>query len=109
LVLVRDFTNWIDGKGYDLTATSENNLQFRVSWRITYQEDYYSILTLTIRQLLAPGSERRTKQFARLLEKYLQQVGQGLEYYMRTGRRVTRNQFGAHRLFSPPVAETNVT
>ncbi|MGB5844906.1 MAG: hypothetical protein WBG94_10710 [Anaerolineales bacterium] len=109
LVLVRDFTNWIDGKGYDLTATSENNLQFRVSWRITYQEDYYSTLTLTIRQLLDPGSERKTKQFARLLEKYLQQVGQGLEYYMRTGQRVTRNQFGAHRLFSPPVAETNVT
>jgi len=105
LVLDRNFTSWIEGTGYDLTASSQDGLQFMVSWRITYEDDYYSTLTLTIRQLLEPGSERKMKQFGRLLEKYLQQVLQGLEYYMRTGKRVTRNQFGAHRLFSPPVAE----
>ena len=105
LVLERDFTNWIEGTGYDLTASSQDGLQFMVSWRIKYKDDYYSTLTLTIRQLLDPSSERKMKQFGRLLEKYLQQVLQGLEYYMRTGTRVTRNQFGAHRLFSPPVAD----
>jgi hypothetical protein len=105
LVLEREFTDWIDGVGYDLTASVEDGLKFKVSWRITYEDDYYSTLTLTIRQLLEPGSERKMKQFGRLLEKYLQQVLQGFEYYMRTGKRVSRNQFGAHRLFSPPVSE----
>ena len=109
LVLVRDFTNWIDGMGYDLTATSQEGLRFNVSWRITYKENYYSTLTLTIQQVLEHGSERKADQFSRLLNKYLQQVSQGIEFYMRTGKRVTRNQFGAHRLFSPPVAETNKT
>jgi hypothetical protein len=105
LVLERDFTNWIEGIGYDLTASSQDGLQFKVSWRITYEDDYYSTLFLTIRQLLEPDSERKVKQFDRLLTKYLGQVLQGFEYYMRTGERVTRNQFGSHRLFSPPVAE----
>ena len=105
LVLERDFTNWIEGTGYDLTASSQDGLKFMVSWRITYKDDYYSTLTLTIRQVIEQGSERKMEQFGRLLDKYLQQVLQGLEYYMRTGKRVTRNQFGAHRLFSPPVAE----
>jgi hypothetical protein len=106
LVLVREFTHWIEGTGYDLVASAEEGLRFTVSWRIAPNEKNGSNLSLTIRQMLEPGSERRTKQFSRLLDKYLQQVCQGFEYYLRTGDRVTRNQFGSHRLFSPPVAET---
>lgn len=105
LVLVREFTNWIDGTGYDLTASSEDGLKFQVSWRISSEDEEYSTLSITIRQLVDPGSERKMKQLSRLLKKYLQQVLQGFEYYMHTGNPVTRNQFGAHRLFSPPVAE----
>ena len=105
LVLVREFTAWIEGIGYDLTATSQDDTQFKVSWRITPAENNHSSLTLTIRQVLEQGSERKMKQYVRLLEKYLNQVGQGCEYYLRTGERVRRNQFGSHRLFSPPVAK----
>jgi hypothetical protein len=105
LVLVRDFTAWMDRQGYDLIASAEEGLQFKVSWRILSENDGYSTLNLTIRQILDEESERKTQQYARLLAKYLQQVGQGFEYYLRTGERVTRNQFGSHRLFSPPVAD----
>lgn len=105
LVLVREFTAWIEGIGYDLTATSEDGMQFKVSWRITPAENNHSCLTLTIRQVLEQGSDRKMKQYSRLLKKYLIQVGQGCEYYLRTGERVRRNQFGSHRLFSPPATK----
>jgi hypothetical protein len=105
LVLVRDFTAWSEGTGYDLTATSDNGMQFKVFWRITTEGDESSALNLTIKQVLEQSSEKRVKQYAKLLGKYLKQVGQGFEYYLSTGERVTRNQFGSHRLFSPPVAK----
>ena len=105
LVLVREFNVWIEGIGYDLTATSENGMQFKVSWRITPAENNHSSLTLTISQVLEQESESKMKQFSRLLKKYLIQVGGGCEYFLRTGERVKRNQFGSHRLFSPPVAK----
>ena len=105
LVLMREFTSWIEGVGYDLTASSDDGFKFQVAWRITDEDEQYSKLTITIRQLVDPGSERKMNQLARLLKKYLQQVLQGFEYYTRTGNRVSRNQFGAHRLFSPPLAE----
>ena len=102
---MREFITWIEGTGYDLTATSDNGMQFKVTWRITPAENNNSSLTLTIRQVLEQGSERRMQQYSRLLEKYLKQVGQGFEYYLLTGKRVGRNQFGSHRLFSPPLAK----
>lgn len=105
LILVRDFTAWFEGTGYDLSASAENGMQFKVSWRITTEMNESSALNLTIRQVLGQSSEKRVQQYARLLDKYLKQVGQGLEYYLRTGERVKRNQFGSHRLFSPPVAK----
>jgi hypothetical protein len=103
LVLVRYFIDWIDGIGYDLIASADEGLQFKVSWRISTDGDQNSILNLTIRQHIEHSSEKRTRQFSRLLAKYLKQVGKGFEYYLSTGERVTRNQFGSHRLFSPPI------
>ncbi len=103
LVILREFTAWFDGTGYDLTATSQDGMQFKVKWSISSSDKDSSSLTLTIRQVLGYHSEKRMKQNARLLGKYLKQVGQGFEYYLRTGERVTRNQFGSHRLFSPPI------
>jgi hypothetical protein len=105
LVLVRDFTDWIEGQGYDLVASAEEGLQFKVTWRILKENVGTSFLNLTIYQVLDQETDRKVQQYSRLLAKYLQQVGQGFEYYLHTGERVTRNQFGAHRLFSPPVVQ----
>ena len=57
LVLVRDFTAWVDRQGYDLIASAEEGLQFKVSWRILSEKDGYSKLNLTIRQILDEESE----------------------------------------------------
>lgn len=103
LVLVRDFDAWYEGTGYDLIAKAEMGLRFRVCWRINPSEDNHSSLTITIQQFPDQMSEKKLDQYARLLHKYLQQVGQGVEYHLRTGERVTRNQFGSHRFFSPPI------
>lgn len=103
LILTREIDRWIDGEGYDLIASAEDVLNFRVYWRIHEEKAGRSSLEITIRQILEQIDERKTKQFSRLLAKYLQQVGKGFEYYINTGEKVTRNQFGSHRLFSPPV------
>ena len=103
LIIIREFNTWLEGIGYDLTASDQDQLHFKVSWRISSTENDHSLLTITIKQVVGQHSERRVKQFSRLLDKYLIQVGQGIDYYLRTGERVTRNQFGSHRLFSPPL------
>lgn len=103
LVLTREFDKWIDGEGYDLTASAEDGLSFRVYWRIQEEIDEKSSLNITIRQVLDQVDERKARLFTRLLAKYLQQVGQGFEFYLRTGEKVSRNQFGSHRLFSAPM------
>ena len=103
LVLVRDFDGWYEGTGYDLIAKADMGLHFRVLWRINPSEDNHSFLTITIQQFPDQMSEKKLDQYARLLHKYLRQVGQGVEYHLRTGERVTRNQFGSHRFFSPPI------
>ena len=105
LVLVREFINWIEGDGYDLIAGSEEGMRFKVSWRITDEEHGKSCLTLSIRPYIMGNSEKRMRQFSRLLGKYLNQVSKGFEYYMRTGKPIARNQFGSHRWFSPPVPQ----
>jgi hypothetical protein len=107
LVLVREFDAWFEGTGYDLTASADNGMQFKVYWRIQTGDNHHSSLTLTIKQVDQQLSEKKLEQYARLLNKYLQQVGQGLEYYLRTRERVTRNQFGSHRFFSPPIEKQN--
>ena len=103
LVLTREFDRWIDGEGYDLIASADDVLKFKVYWRIHAQNNESNRLNITIQQMLEQEDERRARLFTRLLAKYLQQVGQGFEYYIRTGKKVSRNQFGSHRLFSPPV------
>jgi hypothetical protein len=40
-----------------------------------------------------------------MLTRYLRAVMSGIAWRVTTGRPVRRNQFGAHRWFSPPVAE----
>lgn len=105
LVLVREFITWNEGDGYDLIASAVDVMRVKVSWRITEEEHNQSCLNLTIRPYIMDNSEKRMRQYSRLLGKYLGQVLQGFEYYMRTGKPVTRNQFGSHRWFSPPVPQ----
>ena len=63
-------------------------------------DDYY-------RTLLSPNVPEFIRwlpyvlRLSPLLSGYLESVLKGLEYYITTGQKVKRNQFGAHPLFSP--------
>ena len=105
VVFERRFTSWIEGQGYDLLGMTGDGTGYKVSWRIRDLGPRQSALTITIWPIIPEGAGDRSKQLARLLLRYLQQVGDGIKYYIRTGEPVTRNQFGSHRLFSPPVAD----
>lgn len=105
LILVRNFTAWIEGVGYDLDARSEDGMRFKVTWRIKAEGDNSSSLSVTITPYTAQGSSRRKGRYTRLLGSYLELTLKGFESYIHTGEQVRRNQFGSHRLFSPPVAE----
>ena len=102
-VFERQFTGWDEGLGYDLLGTTDDGTRYRVSWLIEPVGPVGSSLTITIRPIIEPGSEDRSAQISRLLTRYLEQVAEGLAYYIDTGQPVSRNQFGSHRLFSPPV------
>ena len=105
VVFERHFVGWMDGVGFDIDGSTDDGTRYRVSWRIEETGSEASTLTITIWLVVPPGVEDRSRQMSRLLTRYLKQVGKGLQHYIRTGEPVSRNQFGAHRLFSPQVTE----
>jgi hypothetical protein len=74
LVIGREFTNWFEGQGYDLFAEG-SGMQFKVTWCITPSDQDRCSLTITIKQVVRHQSEKRVRQNARLLGKYLKQGG----------------------------------
>jgi hypothetical protein len=109
MVLWRDFTNWIDGVGYDLFIGKKGGPTSRVTWRISPSGDGHCSLTITIEPYWLqnlPVFIRWLPYLLRLrplLTSYLESVLKGFEYYITTGQKVKRNQFGAHPFFSPKV------
>jgi len=105
--LWRDFTNWIDGVGYDLFIGKKGGRKSRVIWRISHPGNNECSLTITIEPYWlqnVPAFIRRLPYVLRLrplLSSYLESVLKGLEYYITTGQKVKRNQLGAHPFFSP--------
>lgn len=102
LVMVREFARWLDGIGYDLlirpSGTSERS---EVTWRVRPAQEGRARLTITLRPALRELKQRRADRLLSLLGRYLDSVLRGFDHYIRTGHPVRRNQFGAHRMFSP--------
>lgn len=105
----REFTNWIDGRGYDLLIGGGGEQPSMVSWRIDSGTGDGSSLTITVRPRSLHGSipdrPERPAQFAcvrPLLRRYLASVLQGVDWYLTTGEPVSKNQFGRHPWFSEP-------
>jgi hypothetical protein len=103
----REFTDWVDGLGYDLLIGAEGEQQSMVSWRIAPIAPGGSSLTITIRPRTLRGSVpawlERPAQFAYvrpLLRRYLASVVQGVDWYLSSGQPVSKNQFGRHPWFS---------
>jgi hypothetical protein len=113
VVLVRRFTDWRDEVGYDLQIGRTGGRTSVVSWRITPTGEQRSSIEIAI----YPHAVQKTPIIARWLphffwiqpqlKGYLQSVVKGLDFFITQGHRVKRNQFGAHRWFSPPVVDAD--
>ncbi len=106
-VLHRRFTGWIEGTGYDLLIGGDDGRTSRVTWRIRAVASGDSTLGITIEphllDLVPPAFRRilHALYVGPMLRRYLRSVVKGVEWNVLTGTPVTRNQFGAHRWFSP--------
>ncbi|NOR15931.1 MAG: hypothetical protein GQ544_09510 [Candidatus Aminicenantes bacterium] len=106
LKFVRNFTDWYDGVGYELTIGKEKGRKSRVIWRIDAIDDAASYLSITI----YPHDINRYPSFAKTivhylyikptLHKYLTSVLNGFKWYITTKKPVQKNQFGTHKWFS---------
>ena len=105
-VLHREFTNWIDGVGYDLIIGMDGGRKSYVSWRITEEQENISTLSITLYPHILqqiPVSIRWIPHIASIrpsLGRYLESVVKGFEWFIKTGKPVHKDQFGSHRWFS---------
>jgi hypothetical protein len=110
VVLARHFTAWYDDIGYDLEIGRKGGRISVVTWRISRVKDRRSSITITV----YPHAVQMVPVIARWvphvfwlrprIKRYLRSVVKGLDWFITQGQPVRRNQFGAHRWFSPPVA-----
>ena len=105
LILERNIENWFDKKGYDLFIGKKDGKQSFVSWEIqeisgktslkitiypwTYNQGFKIIQFLPFFIFVKPQ-----------LQKYINSVLKGLNYFINSNKPVIKNQFGSHRLFS---------
>ena len=104
LVYQRNFINWVDDYGYDLLIGEKGKDQSLVSWRI--RNDNNAVLTITIR----PHKFNKGSLIYNiipynilvkpLLQRYIDSVMLGLNYYIEKRIKVKKNHFGAMRFFS---------
>jgi hypothetical protein len=105
-IMHREFYYWNVGGGYDLLISREGGRKSKVSWRIKSEGKEKSRLLITIfpNNLQELSWLRALLQYYTIvrpmLKKYLRSVLKGFDYYIRTGKPVTKNQFGTHKWFS---------
>jgi hypothetical protein len=110
VVLTRRFTAWYDDVGYDLEIGRNGGRTSFVTWRTAQVKERRSSIAITI----CPHAVQKVPVIARWmphifwlrpqLRRYLQSVVKGIDWFVNHGEPVRRNQFGAHRWFSPPVS-----
>tara|TARA_A100001011_G_scaffold400458_1_gene515149 strand:+ start:4062 stop:4583 length:522 start_codon:yes stop_codon:yes gene_type:complete len=105
LTLEREFINWLDNRGYDLFIGKKGGQKSLVSWRIKEKNESLS-LSITVYPYLKNKGSKITNFIPFFvvikpsLSNYLDSVLSGLEYYITTNKKVEKNQFGTHKVFS---------
>ncbi len=105
-VYQREFVKWIDGVGYDLIIGRKGGSKSYVTWRIAEEQENTGTLSITIYPHIfqnLPPAIRWIPYRLKIqpeLEKYLQAVLSGFEWFVATGEPVQKNQFGSHIWFS---------
>ncbi len=102
----RIFTNWIDGRGYDLLIGRKNGEKSKVIWRINQLDNKSCELKITIypHDIIKYSNIIKSlinSLYVRpMLRKYLSSVLKGFQFYIIQGKPVQENQFGTHKWFS---------
>ena len=112
----REFLDWFDGTGYDLVLGPPEARSALVRWRVTEPAPpeagtsaelpgcEFSIKVVALLRDDVPFAEREhyaEHMIRRALPPYLDSVVRGTAYFSETGTPVTKNQFGAHPIYSP--------
>jgi len=98
--------NWIDGKGYDLLIGREGGGRSYVSWRIKKESEDTGSLTIAIYPHALQNFPVAIRWVPHLmvvrpsLRNYLDSVLKGLDWFIKTGKPVAKDQFGSHKWFS---------
>jgi len=105
LIFKRNIIKWMDGDGYDLLIGKNNGAKSFVSWRIIKNE-VGSILSITIYPYLFNKNLKLINYIPFYiivkpsLTLYLNSIMKGILFYIKTGQKVEKNQFGNHIWFS---------
>lgn len=106
----RDVGEWRDGVGYELIVGPPPGKIASADWWIEPAGDRASRfgidVTSYVRTAMDPVKRRRyeAEVIQGAIPPYLEAVVNGVAHYVETGDPVTRNQFGAHPIYSPEVA-----
>ena len=104
-ILQRNFTQWLEGKGYDLIIGDSEGNNSIVSWRLD-GDNSTSSLSINVRTYIFNKGNKIMKVLPfflytkQKLASYLDSVLHGLKYYSETNKKVSKNQFGRHSWFS---------
>lgn len=109
LTLHRSFTDWQEGKGYELIIGTRRHAAARVFWEVHPIDETNTELSIDIHLFpkialsrypkLLRGAIRRF-YFVPNMAKYVKAVVDGFKYYIETGKSVEKNQFGHNKMFS---------
>ena len=103
--LQRNFTQWLEGEGYDLIIGDSRGNDSIVSWRLE-GDDYTSKLSINVKTYIFNKGNKVIKFLPFFLYtkpklvSYLDSVLNGLKYYSETNQKVNKDQFGSHSWFS---------
>lgn len=105
ITYVRTFSEWLEGKGYDLWIGKEGGPKSYVKWRIK-EHSRGSKLSITVyphllRKWPKPVYFLFYYSYINIrLRSYLKSVLKGFKWYLDNGTPVPRNNFGKHSWFS---------
>ena len=107
--LHREFTEWNIGTGYSLKIGTKQNAKASVDWKIVATGKNSSELQIAIH--LIP--DEMLKAYPKILrglictlyviptmKQYVASVVKGFQFYLATGKTVSKNQFGYNTMFS---------
>ena len=102
----RNFVEWFDGVGYDIELGDRPHVTARVRWRIAPLSErscQFSIEVIPYLRAHLSHEQKLSYQdrlFGSDLQHYLECVVKGVEFWIRTGQDVAKDQFGRNPLYS---------